>query len=407
MRAGRKISLTGWVLAAMLAGVILGLAAPEFSVKLAPVSTIFLRLVRSIIAPLLFGTLVWGIAGAGSLKAVGRIGLKSVIYFEVVTTLALVVGLAAVNLAKPGYGLVLRAAEQPVQTAAPSASSFLEHIFPASVIDAMARGEILQLVVFSLLFGAACSAAGEKARPVVEFAGSLAEVMFKYTGYVMWLAPVGVCAAIAVTIAGQGPGVLAGLGKLILTMYAAQVVFLFGVLGSVILIFQIPVQRFWRAVKEPFLIAFSTSSSEAALPKALENMEKFGVPAHIAGFVIPTGYSFNLDGSTLYLSLATVFVAQAAGIELSLERQLLIMLMLMLTSKGVAGVPRAALVILTGTLAQFGLPVEGAAVLLGIDAVLDMVRTSVNVAGNCLAAAVVARWEGLRFESGTSARSGR
>jgi len=391
----------------MLAGVILGLAAPEFSVKLAPVSTIFLRLVRSIIAPLLFGTLVWGIAGAGSLKAVGRIGLKSVIYFEVVTTLALVVGLAAVNLAKPGYGLVLRAAEQPVQTAAPSASSFLEHIFPASVIDAMARGEILQLVVFSLLFGAACSAAGEKARPVVEFAGSLAEVMFKYTGYVMWLAPVGVCAAIAVTIAGQGPGVLAGLGKLILTMYAAQVVFLFGVLGSVILIFQIPVQRFWRAVKEPFLIAFSTSSSEAALPKALENMEKFGVPAHIAGFVIPTGYSFNLDGSTLYLSLATVFVAQAAGIELSLERQLLIMLMLMLTSKGVAGVPRAALVILTGTLAQFGLPVEGAAVLLGIDAVLDMVRTSVNVAGNCLAAAVVARWEGLRFESGTSARSGR
>ncbi len=406
MRAVGKISLTGWILAAMLAGVMLGLAAPEFSAKLAPVSTIFLRLVRSIIAPLLFGTLVWGIAGAGSLKAVGRIGLKSVIYFEIVTTLALVVGLAAVNLAKPGRGLELRAAEQPVRAATPSATSFLEHIVPASVVDAMARGEILQLVIFSLLFGAACSAVGEKARPVVEFARSLAEVMFKYTGYVMWLAPAGVCAAVAVTVAGHGPGVLAGLGKLIVTMYAAQAVFLLGVLGPVILIFKIPLRRFWRAVKEPFLIAFSTASSEAALPKALENTEKFGVPAHIAGFVIPTGYSFNLDGSTLYLSLATVFVAQAAGIELSFERQLLIMLMLMLTSKGVAGVPRAALVILTGMLSQFGLPVEGAALLLGIDAILDMARTSVNVAGNCLAAAVVARWEGIQFDSGTPARSG-
>jgi proton glutamate symport protein len=263
----------------------------------------------------------------------------------------------------------------------------------------MARGEVLQLVVFSLLFGAACAAVGDKARPVVEFARSLAEVMFKYTGYVLWLAPAGVCAAIAVTVGGRGAGVLASLGKLGLTMYAAQAVFLVLVLGAVMLVAGIPVVRFWRAAREPFLIAFSTASSEAALPRALENMERFGVPQHIVSFVIPAGYSFNLDGSTLYLSLASVFVAQAAGIHLSVGQQLLMMLTLMVTSKGVAGVPRAALVILAGTLAQFGLPLEGVAVLLGVDALLDMARTSVNVAGNCLASAVVARWEGVKLSA--------
>jgi proton glutamate symport protein len=263
----------------------------------------------------------------------------------------------------------------------------------------MARGEVLQLVVFSLLFGAACAAAGGKATPVVEFARSLAEVMFRYTGYVMWLAPAGVCAAIAVTVAGNGAGVLMGLGRLVLVMYAAQAFFLVVVLGAVMWIARVPARAFWRAAREPFLIAFSTASSEAALPRALENMERFGVPRRIVSFVIPTGYSFNLDGSTLYLSLASVFVAQAAGIPLSIGQQLLMMLMLMVTSKGVAGVPRAALVILAGTLGQFGLPLEGAAVLLGIDALLDMARTSVNVAGNCLATAVVARWEGVEFKA--------
>ena len=273
--------------------------------------------------------------------------------------------------------------------------SVLEHVFPASVIDAMARGDVLQIVVFAFLFGAACAAIGPKARPVVAFCESLAEVMFRYTKYVMYLAPLGVGAAIAVTVGSKGFGVLYGLGKLILTMYAAQALFVVGVLGAVIAIARIPLRRFAAAAREPFLIAFSTSSSEAALPRALENMERFGVPKHIVGFVLPTGYSFNLDGSTLYLSLASVFVAQAAGIDLTLGQQLLMMLTLMLTSKGVAGVPRASLVILAGTLGTFGLPMEGVAVLLGIDAVLDMARTSVNVLGNCLASAVVARWEGV------------
>jgi proton glutamate symport protein len=274
----------------------------------------------------------------------------------------------------------------------------LEHVFPASVVDSMARGDVLQIVVFAFLFGAACAAIGEKAGPVVRFCEAVAEVMFRYTRYVMYLAPLGVGAAIAVTVGSKGFGVLFGLGKLIVTMYVAQALFVVGVLGTVIAIARVPLARFYRAAREPFLLAFSTASSEAALPAALENMQRFGVPKHIAGFVIPTGYSFNLDGSTLYLSLASVFVAQAAGIELTVWQQLLMMLTLMLTSKGVAGVPRASLVILAGTLGTFGLPMEGVAVLLGIDAVLDMARTSVNVLGNCLASAVVARWEGVELK---------
>jgi proton glutamate symport protein len=362
----RRLSLTGWIFAGMAAGIVLGIVAPGFARGLAPVSNIFLRLIKSIIAPLLFGTLVYGIAGTGSMKAMGRIGLKAIIYFEVVTTVALFLGLGAVNLVRPGEGMTLErsAAEAAVASAPPSAAEFLEHLFPTSIIDAMARGEVLQIVVFAFLFGAACAAIGSKAKPVVDFVESLAEVMFKYTGYVMLLAPAGV-------------GV---------------------VLGAVVTIAKIPLRRFYRAAREPFLIAFSTASSEAALPRALQNMERFGVPKHIVSFVIPTGYSFNLDGTTLYLSLASVFVAQAAGIQLSLGQQLFMMLALMLTSKGVAGVPRAALVILAATLATFQLPLEGAAVLLGIDAVLDMARTSVNVLGNCLATAVIARWEGIRFQ---------
>jgi proton glutamate symport protein len=367
--------------------------------RLAPVSAIFLRLIRSIIAPLIFGTLVYGIAGGGDLKRMGRIGLKAIVYFEVVTTFALFLGLAAVNLARPGAGMTLApsSAEAALPQAPPPAGSLIEHVFPASIIDAMARGDVLEIVVFAFLFGAACAAIGEKARPVVTFCESLAEVMFRYTRYVMYLAPFGVGAAIAVTVGSKGFGVLFGLGKLILTMYAAQVLFVTLVLGGVILLARIPARRFYRAVREPFLLAFSTASSEAALPLALENMEMFGVPKHIVAFVIPAGYSFNLDGSTLYLSLASVFVAQAAGVHLALGQQLLMMLTLMLTSKGVAGVPRAALVVLAGTLSTFHLPMEGVAVLLGIDALMDMARTSVNVAGNCLASAVVARWEGVEL----------
>jgi proton glutamate symport protein len=366
------------------------------------VSNVFLRLIRSIIAPLIFATLVAGIAGAGDLKRMGRVGVKAIVYFEIVTTLALFLGLAAVNLARPGEGVPMGAGGAELgATQAPPATlgAILEHVFPASIIDAMARNDVLQVVVFAFLFGAACAAIGAKSLPVVEFCASLSEVMFRYTKYVMYLAPLGVGAAIAVTVGSKGVGVLFGLGKLIGTMYVTAVLFVLLVLVPVVILFRIPARRFYRAVRQPFLIAFSTASSEAALPLALENMEEFGVPKHIVGFVLPTGYSFNLDGSTLYLSIAAIFVAQGAGIHLSLGQQLVIMLTLMLTSKGVAGVPRAAIVILTGTLATFHLPMEGIAVLLGVDAVLDMARTSINVLGNCLASAVVARWEGYGLEA--------
>lgn len=395
----KRISLTGWIFIGMAAGIVIGILFPEIGRGAAPISNIFLRLIKSIIAPLLFGTLVYGIAGTGSVKTMGRIGVKAIIYFEIATTLALFLGLGAVNLVRPGDGMRIErsAAEQAVPKASTDLAAILEHTFPASVIDAMARGEVLQIVVFCFLFGTACAAIGAKAKPVVDFAESLSEVMFRYTGYVMYFAPIGVAAAMAYAIGSKGVGVLVGLGKLILTLYGALILFVVFVLGAVILICRIPLRRFIQAVREPWILAFSTASSEAALPLALENMERFGVPKHIVAFVLPTGYSFNLDGSTLYLSLASVFVAQAAGVELTWGQQITMMLTLMLTSKGVAGVPRASLVILAGTLATFNLPIEGVAVILGADTVMDMARTSVNLLGNCLATAVVARWEGVRF----------
>jgi proton glutamate symport protein len=401
----KRPSLTAWIFIGMAAGVAVGALAPAFAARLAPVSNVFLRLIRSIIAPLIFAMLVAGIAGGGDLKRMGRVGVKAIVYFEIVTTLALFLGLAAVNLARPGEGVPLGAggadqiAERSSTQAPAKLGDILEHVFPASIIDAMARNDVLQVVVFAFLFGAACAAIGAKARPVVEFCGSLAEVMFRYTKYVMYLAPFGVGAAIAITVGSKGVGVLFGLGKLIGTMYVASALFVLLVLVPVVILFRIPPGRFYRAVRQPFLIAFSTASSEAALPLALENMEEFGVPKHIVGFVLPTGYSFNLAGTTLYLATAAIFVAQGGGIHLSFSQQLVIMLTLMLTSKGVAGVPRAAIVILTGTLATFHLPMEGIAVLLGVDALLDMARTSINVLGNCLASAVVAGWEGYGLEA--------
>ncbi len=379
----------------MIAGVGLGVFAPGVARNLGPISAVFLKLIKSILAPLIFGTLVFGIAGAGDLKQMGRIGLKAIVYFEVVTTVALFVGLAAVNLLQPGRGMTLARGAAAAIPAMPKQTldGVLDHIFPSSVIDAMARGDVLQIVVFSFLFGAACLAIGRKAEPVVTFCGSLAEVMFRYTNYVMWLAPIGVGAALAVTVGTNGLGVLFGLGKVLATLYVALAVFIVAALGAVLALFRIPLGRFAAAVRGPALIAFSTASSEAALPLALENMEAFGVPAHIVGFVLPTGYSFNLAGTTLYLSVASVFVAQAAGIPLTFGAQLLMMLTLMLSSKGVAGIPRAAIVVLSGTLATFHLPMEGVAVLLGVDALMDMGRTAVNVIGNCLAAAVVAKSE--------------
>lgn len=382
----------------MVAGIAVGLAAPNVGRELQILANIFLRLIKSIVAPLLFGTLVYGIAGTGDVKAMGRIGLKAIAYFEIATTIALFLGLAVVNIVRPGVGLTVPV-NAPATTiapvAAPKAAAILEHIFPASIIDSMARNEVLQVVVFCFLFGVACATIGERARPVVKFAESLAEVMFRYTHYVMYLAPLGVAGAMAATVAQNGPAVLFQLGKLVLTTYLAQILFILAVLLPVAMLTRVPVRRFWNAAKEPFIIAFSTASSESALPLALENMEKFGVPRHIVAFVLPTGYSFNLDGTTLYLSIASIFIAQVAGVHLSFGQQLVMMLTLMLTSKGVAGVPRAAFVILTGTLATFGLPVEAASIILGVDALLDMARTSVNVLGNCLASAVVARWEGV------------
>lgn len=398
----KRISLTGWVFISMVVGILIGVFLPNVGRELAPVSNIFLRLIKSIIAPLIFATLVHGIAGVGDLKKMGRIGIKAIVYFEAATTVALFLGLGAVNLVRPGDGLHIERTATPaanVPKADTSLGAVLEHTFPASVIDAMAKGEVLQIVVFAFIFGAACAAIGHKADPVVLLCESITDVMFRYTKYVMYLAPFGVAAALAVTISKSGIGVMLSLGKLVLTLYGALAIFVCCVLLPVALVLRIPVRRFVDAVREPFLLAFSTASSEAALPGALNNMQEFGVPKHIVSFVLPTGYSFNLDGSTLYLALASMFVAQAAGIPLSFSQQLLIMLTLMLTSKGVAAVPRASIVILSGTLVTFGLPLEGVALVLGVDALMDMVRTSVNLLGNCFASAVVARWEGVNFDN--------
>jgi proton glutamate symport protein len=396
----KKPSLTTWIFIGMAAGVLIGALWPDFGRQLQPASNMFLRLIKSIIAPLLFATLVYGIAGTGSVKTMGRIGLKAIVYFEIVTTIALFLGLGMVNWLKPGVGVHVAGdtTAAPLPAAKQSLSDILEHTVPASIIDAMAKGEVLQIVVFAFLFGSACAVIGAKAKPIVEFTHSLSEVMFKYTSFVMYFAPIGVAAAIAVPVATKGLGVLMVLGKVVAVALAAQFVFVVFVLGAVVLLARIPLRRFVQAVREPFLIAFSTASSEAALPKALLNMERFGVPNHIVAFVLPTGYSFNLDGSTLHLALSSVFCAQVAGIDLTLGQQLIMMLTLMLTSKGVAGVPRASFVILSGTLATFNIPMEGIGLLLGVDVILDMVRTSVNVLGNCLATAVVARWEGVKLE---------
>jgi proton glutamate symport protein len=401
--AWRAPSLTTQIFIGLVAGILIGYLWPSGGVAIKPLADVFLRMIKMIIAPLLFATLVVGIAGSGDLKAMGRIGLKAIIWFELATTVALIVGLVMMNVFRPGAGVTVPMADtQELATMARSQQSawdILLHLFPTSIVDAMAKGDILQIVVFATIFGVALAAIGEKGRPLVELLDAVAHVMFRFTGYVMRFAPIGVLAAIAATVGGRGVAILLTLGKLVLVMYGSLVVFVVLVMGGAALVIRVPFLAFLRAIREPFLIAFTTASSEAALPKALEVMERFGVPKRIVSFVLPTGYSMNLDGSTLYLSAASLFVAQLAGVEMSLGQQLVMMLTLMLTSKGVAGVPRAALVVLTATLTSFNLPLEGAAILLGIDQIMDMGRTAVNVMGNCISTAVVARWEGV-FDDG-------
>jgi proton glutamate symport protein len=475
-----KISLTWKIMIGLALGIFIGWLIREVDMKSADhqvfgietptllafvrsLSTLFLNLVKSIIAPLIFATLVVGISGTGDIKQVGRMGVKSLLYFEVVTTLALVIGLAAVNIVRPGDGVSLagvhtgddkatlaqkastlskeadeavkKAAELRTQTAAnPNAlaeaeqqsaiasqktaaaadaaakaltapdppakpqtfGEIIAHLSPTSIIKAMADGDVLQIVVFSVIFALAATAIGEKAKPVIGWCQSLADIMFRFTEYVMKFAPIGVGAAMAYTIGHneQGLAVLINLGKLVLTLYGALVVFGLLVLLPIALIFKVPLKDFFNAVKTPATIAFATTSSESALPRAMENLARLGVPRRIVGFVLPTGYSFNMDGTTLYLSLASIFVAQAAGVELTWTQQIVMLLTLMLTSKGVAAVPRASLVILLGTLASFALPVEGVILILGIDELMDMARTATNVVGNCLATVVIAKWEG-------------
>ena len=402
--AFKRRSLTPWIFVAMIAGAEFGFDAPHAAEQTRVFSDIFLRLIKTIVAPLILATLVVGIASHGDLKSVGRMGLKALVYFEVVTTLALVIGLVAINISHAGVGLSLGAA--PVQThfapvapatAAPAPwSDFLLHVFPENIAKSIAEGQILQVAVFAVFFGVALATLSEAKRaPVLRLCESLSEVMFRFTNVVMYCAPIGVGAAMAYTVGHMGLGVLVNLGKLLLTLYGSLVVFAVAVLLPAALLFRVPVAGFLAAVAEPATIAFATSTSEAALPRAMENMEAFGVPRRVVAFVIPAGYSFNLDGSTLYLAVASIFVAQAGGVHMPIGQQLLMMGTLVLTSKGVAGVPRAMLVVLLATVSTFHLPSEPVFIILGIDAIMDMARTTVNVVGNCLASAVVARWEGV------------
>src|ERR1044071_391554 len=398
--------LTIQIMIGLVVGGLIGWLRPDWGNAVYFLRDIFINLIKSIIAPLVFSTIVVGIAGAGALRKVGRMGVKALIYFEIVTTAALFIGLAVVNFTKPGAGVTLAATSTDViktieHSHPKTLVETIVHAFPSSIIEAMVRGDVLQIVMFSVLFALAVSAIGEKGKPIVRAMESLSQIMFKFTNYVMLFAPIGVGAAMAHTIGTQGPGVLVNLGKLILSLYLALVIFILSIFGLVIWIARIPLRQFVKAVREPATLAFATTSSESALPKAMESMERFGVPRHIVGFVMPTGYSFNLDGSTLYLALASVFVAQAAettmGWHMPIGAQLTMILTLMLTSKGVAAVPRASLVILLATLNSFlpaGLGPIGVAVIFGVDELMDMGRTCVNLIGNCLATVVVARWEG-------------
>ncbi len=396
--------LTALIFLALILGVVVGHFAPEFAVKMRPFAVIFLRMVKMIIAPLLFATLVVGIAGHGDTKSLGKIGLKTLIYFEVVTTLALVVGLTMANIFKPGMGfgsdiltnnsnLLDQAGMMAATHAHTSLSGMVMNIFPTSIVQSMAEGNLLQIVVFSIFFALAMIAVGKAAKPVMTVLNSVSQIMFKFTEYVMYFAPLGIFGAIAATVGTNGLAILKNYAKIIFSLYTALAVFVLVVLFIACKYARISFRSLIKAIQEPAILTFTTASSEAAFPKAIEIMEKFGVPKNIVSFVMPTGYTFNLDGSTLYLAMAVIFSSQIVGIHLDLNQQIILMLALMLTSKGVAGVPRASLIVLAGTLASFNIPIIGVAILLGIDQILDMGRTTVNLIGNCVATVVIARWE--------------
>ena len=399
----QNLKLTRYIIIALILGIWLGVFYPSIAVKLSPLAMMFLNMVKMIIAPLLFATLVIGIAGHGDIKSLGKIGFKTIIYFEIVTMFALVIGLGIGHFTQPGAGVtdvthlsnnyMATVSQMGKSVSHASLTDIIINIFPSSVIKSMADGNLLQIVVFSLFFALAICAIGQKAKPIMDVLNSLSEIMFKFTEYVMWFAPVGVFAAIASTIGNSGIGILKNYVKIVFSLYFALAIFLILLIFAVCKIVKIPIFGLIKILKDPALLAFSTASSEAALPKAMEQMEKFGVPKNIVGFVMPTGYTFNLDGSTLYLSMAVLFATQLVGIDLSIQHQLVIMFALMFTSKGVAGVPRASLVVLAGTLSSLGYPLIGVAILLGIDQLLDMGRTTVNLVGNCIATIFIARWE--------------
>jgi proton glutamate symport protein len=394
--AVKRRSLTHWILVGLLAGVEVGHDFPSFAANLQFLGTIFLRLIRVIIAPLLFGTLVVGIAGHADLKKVGRLGLKSLIYFEIVSTIALLIGFAAINITRAGEGVRLppSATAEPLNATPHSATQLIVDIFPENIAKAVAENQVLQVVVFSILFAMALALVPEaKRRPMLAWAESLSETMFKFTNIVMLAAPIGVFGAVAYTVGHLGLGVLLPLLKLLGTMYVALIVFVTCVLFPIALLVRVPIKRFLSAAAEPVTIAFATASSEAALPRAMEGMESLGVPRETVAFVLPTGYSFNLDGSSLYQSLALIFIAQAAGIHLTVAQQAVMLLTLLISSKGTAGVARASLVIVLAAATSFHLPTEPLFLLFAIDQLMDMGRTAVNVLGNCLATVVIARWE--------------
>jgi len=395
--AWKRRTLTAWIVVGMLAGAEIGHDFPASADSMVILSKIFLQLIKAIIAPLILSTLVVGIAGHSNLKQVGRMGLKALVYFEIVTTLALFIGLGAIHLTRAGEGVQMPPDMRSQVVAPPrqSAGDIILHVFPENIAKSIAEGQVLQVVVFAIIFGIALALVSSARRaPMLSFMESLAETMFKFTNIVMLMAPLGVAGAMAYTVGKMGLSVLLPLAKLLGTLYLALFAFILLVLLPVALLARVPLRAFLRAIAEPVTIAFATASSESALPRAMENMEALGVPRQIVAFVLPTGYSFNLDGSTLYLTLASVFVAQAAGVHLTFTQQMVMVFTLVLTSKGVAGVPRAALVILLGTIASFNLPAWPVFLILGIDQLMDMGRTALNVTGNCLASVVIARWEG-------------